>query len=54
RVEWKKACDLLAEMRRKGLTPDLHSYTAAIRACAKAGQSSEAMRLLRTMQTNQA
>lgn len=47
-----KASELLREMQRKGLKPDRYSYTSAIHACSKAGNPSEALRLLRAMETN--
>lgn len=47
------ASELLKEMQRKGLKPDLYSYGSAIHACAKAGDPTEASRLLRAMEANQ-
>lgn len=52
RGEWKKASQLIDEMRRKGLKPDRYSYTSAIHACGKARSPLEALRLLRAMETN--
>ncbi|CAN0537100.1 unnamed protein product, partial [Ectocarpus sp. 8 AP-2014] len=50
--EWKKASQLIGEMRRKGLKPDRYSYTSAIHACSKAGNPEEALRLLRAMEAS--
>ena len=52
RGEWKKASQLIDEMRRRGLKPDRYSYTSAIHACGKARSPLEALRLLRAMDTN--
>lgn len=36
--EWERAMGLLSDMRQRGLTPDVVSYTALISACEKSGQ----------------
>jgi hypothetical protein len=43
---WQTALTLLARLQDRGLTPDVHSYTAAIHACRVAGQWDKALELL--------
>ena len=47
--QWKQAVELLSEMKRHGVEPDVITYNAAISACAKGKQWKHALGLLSEM-----
>ena len=47
--QWKRALELLEEMRGAGVVPDVISYSAAISACEKGQQWQRALELLEEM-----
>ena len=49
RPEWERALVLLEHMPTVGLTPDAYTYSAAISACARGGQSEHAVNTFKAM-----
>jgi pentatricopeptide repeat protein len=47
--QWETAVDLLAEMRARGIEPDVITYSATISACEKGGQWEKAVELFEEM-----
>lgn len=47
--DWRKAIELLAEMKDKGIEPSVVTYSVAIKACGIGGQWQTALELLETM-----
>ena len=47
--QWERALSLLDEMRERGVTPDVISFSAAISACEKAGKWERVLSLLDEM-----
>ena len=47
--DWKRALEILEEMRSSGVQPDVVAYSAAITACAKSGEADKALALLAEM-----
>ena len=45
--KWEEALALLSQMEEAAISPDVHVLNACIGACAKAGEVTQAMRLLR-------
>jgi pentatricopeptide repeat domain-containing protein 1 len=48
--DWRHALELLEEMKKEGLSPDYHSYTAAMLACQRAGEWQTVLSLLQRME----
>lgn len=49
-MRWERALELLDEMKRSGLNPDVYSYSAAISACEKDKQWEKALEIFEKMQ----
>ena len=47
---WRKAMNLLDQMKKEGVAPDAISYSSAIIACGSAGRWKEALELIKIMQ----
>ena len=50
RQELEKALHLVADMRRRGITPNIHTYTALINTCIKSGDYTLALDVFKTLE----
>lgn len=50
RQELGKALTLVADMRGRGITPNIHTYTALINTCIRSGDHSLALDVFQTLQ----
>lgn len=48
--DWRRAVELLSQMKAAGVAPNVYSFSSAITACAKGGEWQEALSLLEEMQ----
>lgn len=48
-----EAADVMQQMRREGFTPDIHSYTAFVNSCCKAGDMQVSTVMCSTVQVAQ-
>ncbi|KAL5193954.1 Pentatricopeptide repeat-containing protein, chloroplastic [Glycine soja] len=47
-----EAADLMQQMRKEGLLPDIHTYTSFINACCKAGDMQKATEIIQEMEAS--
>ena len=52
RQELGKALTLVADMRGRGVTPNIHTYTALINTCIRSGDHTLALDVFKTLQVS--
>lgn len=50
--DWRKATEVLAQMRAASMRPDVKTYTSLIKTCTAADANDEAIRLFHTMEAD--
>ena len=52
RQELGKALTLVADMRGRGITPNIHTYTALVNTCIRSGDYTLALDVFKTLQVH--